>query len=128
MVPGALGGCGRRQRLPAIGLEAEVLVKELHDVILKAIGYGAGVRAVVELKAVGESVAVEDIVQLAGVDAQAVLVADVHRDAVILPQVADVLVDKSQRSIGSPLRLYVWLWHTVLSRQIGVKRRVLGIR
>ena len=122
-----LGPSGARPPLPAIVARTEIAIEELHHVILKAIGYRAGVRTVVDLKAIGESVIVQDIVQLAGVEPQAVLVADVDRDAAILPQIADVLVNKGQRGIRSPLGQYVLLRHAVLGRQIGIEWRVLGI-
>jgi hypothetical protein len=42
-------------------------------------------------------------------DAQPVLIADVDGDGFVLFQVADVLVDKSQRSVGRPFGDYVLL-------------------
>jgi len=46
--------------------------------ILKAVGYRAGVGARIDLKTVCDAVLIENIVKFAGIDAQAVLVADVH--------------------------------------------------
>ena len=65
--------------------------------VLEAIGYGAGVRAGVNFKTVRDSVVVEDIVELRGVEPQAVLIAYVHCNGAVLPQIADILVDKGQR-------------------------------
>src|SRR5450631_1428095 len=64
--------------LAAIRLEAQVLVEELHHMILKTVSHCAGVGARVDFKAIGDSVAVEDVVQLTRVDFQTVLIADIH--------------------------------------------------
>jgi hypothetical protein len=47
--------------------------------------------------------------QLLGVDAQSVPIAHVDGDGFAQFQVADVLVDKSQRGVGRPLGDYVLL-------------------
>jgi hypothetical protein len=61
--------------------------------------------------------------QLLGVDAQSVLIAHVDGDGFVLFQVADVLVDKSQRSVGPPLGGYVLLNLPVFSGHIEIQRR-----
>ena len=80
----------------------QILAEERHHVILEADRHGAGVGAGIDLEAVGDAVVVEDVVQLAGIDAQAVLVADIHRDGVILAQIGDVLIDEGERRVGGP--------------------------
>src|SRR5664280_286643 len=81
-----------RYALAAAFLRAQVLAEERHDVVLEAVGHGAGVGAVIDLEAVGDAVARENVVKLAGVDAQAVLVANIHGDGAILAQIADCLL------------------------------------
>jgi len=63
-----------------------------------------------------------------GVDAQPVLIAHVDGDGFVLFQVADVLVDKSQRSVGRPLGDYVLLNLLVFGGHIEIQRWVLGVR
>jgi hypothetical protein len=57
---------------------AEIFAEEWEDVILEAVGDGAGVGAVINLEAVGDAVGVEDFVELRHVEAEAVLIADVE--------------------------------------------------
>ena len=66
-------------------------------------------RAGIDLESIWNAVTVEDVMQFPGVDAQSVLIADVDGDGFVLFQVADVLVDKSQWSVGRPLGDYVLL-------------------
>ena len=66
-------------------------------------------RAGIDLESIWNAVTVEVVMQLLGVDAQYVLIAHVDGDGFVLLQVADVLVDKSQRSVGRPLGDYVLL-------------------
>ena len=70
--------------------------------ILKSIRHRAGVRARIDLKAVRDAILVEDLVQLAGIDAQAVLIAHVDGDGAILPQIADVLIDERPAAHSPP--------------------------
>ena len=74
----------------------------------------------VNFKVVRKAVLIEDMVELAGIDTQAVLIADIHGDGAILLQVPDVLVDKSQRRIGRIFSLYVGHRNPVPGRQIEI--------
>src|ERR1035441_2585947 len=69
--------------LLAARLKTEILAEERHNVILKAVSHGAGVRARIDFEAVRDSVLVENIMQLAGIAAQAVLISHVHGDGAI---------------------------------------------
>ena len=89
--------------LLAARLKAKILAEERHHVILEAVGDGAGMRAGVDFKAVRDAVGVEYVVQLDGVEAQAILVADIHGDGAVLAQISDVLIDEGQRRVGRPL-------------------------
>ena len=71
--------------------------------MLEAVGHLARVRAGVDLERVRDLVAIERVVQLAGVGAEAILVADIDRDGAIAPQVADPLVDEGERRVGGEL-------------------------
>ena len=71
--------------------------------ILNAIGDLGRVRALVHLEAVRDSILIKNIVQFAGIDAQSVLVAYIDRNAVILAQVVDVLVNKGEGRVGDIL-------------------------
>jgi hypothetical protein len=104
--------------LAAIRFEAQVLVEELHHMILKTVSHCAGVGARVDFKAIGDSVAVEDVMQLTRVDSQAVLIADIHRNCAILLEISDVLVDECQRRICCPFREYVGLGYAIFRGQI----------
>src|SRR5579875_1092765 len=114
--------------LLTVSCEAKVFVEEGQDVILEAIRNGAGVGSGVDLKAVGDTVAVQDRMQLASVNAQAVLITDVHRNGTVLLEVADVLIDKGKRRIRSELCDDLRLRNTVLGGQVEEERRVPGVR
>ena len=85
--------------LTAACFEAEIVAEERRYVILKAISDGAGVRARIDLETVRNFVLVEDIVQLAGIYAQAVLIAHIHCDGAILLQISDALINEHQGRI-----------------------------
>ena len=95
--------------------------------ILETIGHRAGVRARVDLEAVRDSVFIKNVMQLGRIGAQAVLIAHVDRDSAILAQISNVLVDEGQWSVRRPLRHHIRLQHSVLHRQIKIKRRILGV-
>jgi hypothetical protein len=69
--------------LPAIASGAQILAEKRHDVVLKAVGYGAGMSAMIDLEGIGDAITVESVMQLARVDSQVVLIADIHRDGAI---------------------------------------------
>ena len=95
--------------------------------ILEAVGNSAGMRAVIDLEPVRDAIAVQHIVQLGSVEAQAVLVANIDRDGAVLPKIADVLVDKGQRSVGRPFCHDLRLRNAVFGRQVEIQRRILRI-
>jgi hypothetical protein len=66
-------------------------------------------------------------VKLGGIDLEAVLVADVHRDGLIPTQIVDILIDKSEGGIRRPLRENVGLWLTIFYRKIEIERRILWV-
>src|ERR1022692_3552394 len=84
---------------PAVLIDAQILAEERHYMVLKAVGHGAGVCAMVDLKGIGEPVGLENLMELDRAGLQAVLIAHVDRDCPVLAKVADVLVDERQRSI-----------------------------
>jgi hypothetical protein len=84
-----------REFLAAI-LKAQVLAEERQNVVLKAVGDRAGVRAGKDLEGVGDAVAIENVVELAGVDAQAILITNVNGDCLVLAQIANVLIDECE--------------------------------
>ena len=108
-------------------VEREVPAEERQDVVLKAVGHGAGMRAAVEFEAVPDSVKVEEPMQFGGIRAQAVLVPDIDRDGMVLAQVEDVLIQHRERRVRRPAGEHVRLHHAVLGRQVEVQRRILGI-
>ena len=59
--------------------------------ILKTIGYLAGVRARVEFEAVYDAIL---IMQLARIDSQSVLVANIDRDPAVLAKISNVLINE----------------------------------
>ncbi len=65
--------------------------------VLESIGDCTDMRAGINFKCVRDSIVIEDGVQLACIDAQSVLIADVHGYGAILLEVADVLIDECQR-------------------------------
>src|SRR5450755_4306282 len=79
-------------------------------------------RVGIDLESIWNAVTVEDVMQLLGVDAQSVLIAHVDSDGFVLLQVADVLVDKSQRSVGRPLGDYVLLNLPVFGGHIEIQQ------
>jgi hypothetical protein len=62
-------------------------------VILKTIGYLAGVRARVEFEAVYDAILIKNIMQLARIDSQSVLVANIDRDPAVLAKISNVLIN-----------------------------------
>ena len=120
-------GTPARTAYRQLAWEAEILAEERHHVILKTIRHGAGVRARIDLEAVGDSVFIEDVMQLAGIGAQAILVAHVHGDGTVLAEIADVLIDEGQGRIGRPLRQHIRLRHAIFRRQIEIERRILRV-
>ena len=113
--------------LGASVLEAEVFAEKGHHVVLEAISDRTCMSSLVDLEAVLQSVLIECVVELDGIDLETVLIADVHGDALVSPQIANVLIDKCQRSIRGPLCENVRLRLTVFDRKIEVERRILGI-
>jgi len=95
--------------------------------LLEAIGDIARVGAGIDLEAVRDAVPIEHLVQLAGVEPEAVLVAHVHRDAVVHAEIADVLVHEGERRIGRPLRQHVRPGGAILRGQVEIERRVLRV-
>ena len=55
--------------LVAACLNAKILAEKRQDMILEAIGHGAGVRAGVHFVTVRDSVQIENVMQLAGIGA-----------------------------------------------------------
>ena len=90
--------------LSAICREAEILTEERQDMVLESIGDCAGVCAGIDLKGVCNPIVIEDIVQPDGIEAQTVLVADVHSDGAVLLEIARVLIDKGQRRVCREFR------------------------
>jgi hypothetical protein len=78
--------------------------------------------ALIHLNAVRDSVLIKNIVQLGGIDAYPVLVADIDRNAVILAQIADILLDKGERRVRCPFREDIRLRLAVFCRQIKISR------
>ena len=58
-----------------------------------SVYYFAGI----DFKCVCESIVVEDHVEFACINAQTILIADVHGDGAVLLEIADVLIDECQR-------------------------------
>ncbi len=96
--------------------------------ILEAVGYGAGVCAVIEFKPVRDAVRVEDIMEFASIDSQAVLIAYIDGDGFVLTQIIDVLIDEGEGRVGRPFRNDLGLRNAVFGRQVEEERRILGIR
>ena len=71
--------------------------------VLESVSNRTGVCARVDLKAVSNSVVIQDFVQLDGVEAQAILIADVDRDRSVLLQVSNVLVNERKRAVRGEL-------------------------
>src|SRR4051794_31262549 len=101
----------------ASGLEAEILAEKRHNMILKTIGHRTGMGSLIDLEAVLQTVFIEYGVELGGVDIKAVLVANVHGDALISPQIADILIDKRQGSVCGPLCENIWLRLPIFDRK-----------
>jgi hypothetical protein len=108
-------------------LEAEVLAEKWHDMILKAIGDRTCMGSFVNLEAVLQTILIEYLVELGGINLETILVAHIHRDAFVLPQIADVLIGKSEGGIRRPLRENVGLWLTIFYRKIEIEGRILRI-
>src|SRR5689334_23179514 len=105
------------------GLERQRAAEERDDMFLEAHGNIARVRPRIDVERIRDAVLIEGVVQPAGIDAQAVLVADVDRDGPISLQLHNVLVDECEWRVGGPLcqnrrRL-------VTDRQIKIQRRIL---
>src|SRR3954463_11347689 len=94
-----------------------VLAEERHHMILETIGDRTRVCAVINLKIIGNAVAVENGMQLTCIRPQIVGIPYIHCNRSILPEIADVLIDKRQRRIGSPFRNHIRLGNTILARQ-----------
>ena len=84
------------------------------------------VRTGVDVEIVNDVIAGQGVVQLRCIYLQVVRVADVDRNRAVLPQVLDVLVDKSQGRIRGPSRQYSLLVRA--DRQVEVQRRVVRVR
>ncbi len=72
--------------------------------ILETVCHLTGMRSRIDLKAVCDSVLIKNVMQLGGIDAQAVLVAYIDRDAVVSVQLINVLVDEREWCVCRPLR------------------------
>src|ERR1035441_8538650 len=72
-------------------VDAQVLAEERQHMVLKALGHGAGVCAMVDLEGIGEPVGIENLMELDRAGLQAVLIAHVDRNCPVLAKVADVL-------------------------------------
>src|SRR5689334_3665691 len=96
--------------------------------VLKPVGNGAGVGSGIDLKMVGDSVVIQNRMQLDGIEAQAVLIAHVHRNSAVLFEVSDVLINEGKRCIRCELCEHLWLWNTVFRWQVEVQRRILRVR
>src|SRR3954467_13027917 len=77
--------------------------EEWHDVVLEAIGHGAGVSAWIDLEGVFDCILLQSVMKLAGIRSQAVLVAYVDGNCTIAAQIAYILIQEDQRSIRCPL-------------------------
>jgi len=96
--PGAT--CERLSALSAAWLsanrsETKILAEKWDNVVLEPIGHPTRVSARIYFEDVGDSVVVERIMQLAGVRSQTVLISNIDRDRTILPNISDVLINKS---------------------------------
>ena len=85
----------RERALLAVSLKTEILTEKWQHVILEPICNGAGVSSLIDLEPVLDAVCVQNIMQLAGVDLQAILIADIKRNSAVLAQRLDVLINKS---------------------------------
>src|ERR1022692_5140138 len=75
---------------PAAHVGAQILAEERQHMVLKSVGHGAGVCAMVDLEGIGEPVGLENLMKLDRAGLQAVLIADVDRNCPVLAKVADV--------------------------------------
>ena len=114
--------------LLAAGIKTEILAEERHHVVLESVGYRTGVSSVIDLKAMRDSISVQNLVELCRIVFQAILVAHVDGYSPVLPETADVLIDKRERRISSPLGKDVRLRDTVFHWKIEIQRRIFGIR
>lgn len=58
--------------------EAEIFTEERQDVVLETVSHCAGMRAGVELERVRETVLIKDVVKPDGIEAEAILIANIH--------------------------------------------------
>jgi hypothetical protein len=82
--------------------------------VLKAIGHPAGVSPLVNFEAVRNAILIKCFMELRRVRSQTVLITDVNRDGVILPETSNVLIKESQRRISRPSRKHIGLGRAVL--------------
>lgn len=69
--------------LTAICCGAKVLAEEWQHMVLESISNCADMRAGIDFKCIRDPIVIEDGVEFACVDAQAILITDVHRDGAI---------------------------------------------
>ena len=75
-------------------LKAEIFAEEQHDMVLKTIRDCTRVSSLVYLETVLYPVFIEDLMEFGGVHSEAVLVAHIQGDGLILSQIVDILIDK----------------------------------
>ena len=103
------------------------MAKKRQHMILKAVGHFAGVRAGINIEAVRDSIFIQNFVELCGIDSQAVLVTYIDRDRSVSAKTSDVLIHKSERSIGSPFRKNVRLGRSLFRGEVKIKWRILWV-
>jgi hypothetical protein len=101
----------------------QVLAEERHDVILEPVAT-ALVACHDEFRTRPDAVAVQRRLQRPRLIQSRILVAHVERDAAVLPQVANVLVDERQRRVGGPFGEHGGVGLAVHQRQVEVQRRL----
>jgi hypothetical protein len=106
---------------------AQVPAEKRQDMVLEAAGNGTGVCALINLKSIGDTVTVENLVQFRSTGPQSVAVAYIDRNALIAPQIRDILVNEREGSIRGPFGDHILLYHSILDRQIEIERWVLRI-
>src|ERR1035441_9224101 len=109
-------------------LKTEILTEELHHMILEAIRDSAGMSARINFELIRDSILVKNVMQFGGCDAEAVLITDVDRNAVVLAQAVDVLIYKGKGGVSRPLREHIRLRLTVFGRQIKIHTSILRTR
>ena len=112
----------------ALAVEREIVTEERQYMVLHAISHRTHMVSRIHVETVLDAVAVEDPVKFRRVGPEAVAIANIQCNGLVLTKIRDVLVHRSQGGVCRPSREHGGLGHTILRGKIEVERRRLGIR